>query len=907
MGKYEEDIEASSARFIKIIEENRKHQRDLMETVQEKILENRKLEEEKLQLIYKNNQMKAAHAKIRSQSQLELSQVEEQIANLESIAAEGKRFRVKLQQAEERLQNQRGVFEQQLTERDRNTADLDFKVGQLQAKLQQQQVTQQSLRDKLDAEGRSSQEKGQQLKKVQNAYRQTQREKNDILEKYEALAAKSAEQDKAIHAHCEQLQKLEAELKINREASLMNPSIQSQLFERQKREARLLQRIQELMQEKRDPEVEQDLEEQKRENERLEASVRVLEQRLEKTERLNDSLVQKLQEAKTVALNKVGRLEKEHSEVAAELRRKIELVAAEREGMRLKLDREGKLSKEKVEKLQAECEVQHKSIVELKSVSEEMQNLAKNAKIELKKQTEKSETLRKEAENLRVELQARKIECDHVKNEMRKVQDELGKVKVSEAACRKELGALNEAVNKKISAIKVEFEKASKQLRSSSKTNLELQKVLDEVKEELEEKQKILILKSEENAEFCKKIAAHEEQVKKLGAEVSRLVSREKEYQKTVQKLQQEVKEKSEKLEEKEQEIVCAEKEKSEMRYTVRCFGEENQQLSSKCAELESRVVRQTKDGDLLKASLSDLKKQNDALIEKFRNSAKLLKTNLTHAPSQGGQGGDFSEEVANDWRNLEAFDEKLKEIIDKNERNLADKEQQLANLNQQMSQLHANIRKLEEKNHQETQAVDNLKEETSQLLQKVKNLTAEKRKMEMLRDQTMAENASVLDMLASSSRRVQELESCVAAFDQGALEDKYTKMKKVLRKLKSRHEVLEKERDGLKAALFQVKVKESEVDDLKKAFERQSREINTLKMKEQQKKGVRKYVARHQEPDLLRQGCFDLLKGLMETYEKEPANFEKLAQCKELKKKVAESENAREVFQEIECLLKKK
>ncbi|XP_065331426.1 plectin-like [Cloeon dipterum] len=892
------DYDENSRRFVKCMEESRKQKVELMESLRGKNYENERLLGENEKLAEENLRLKESHSKFRLQSQQELAEIEKQIFNLEMIATEGKKFQTKLALTEDKLAKQRDYFEKHLDQRNQEIANLEFSVSQLQNKLQQHiqsgKTTYEKRPDLKEA----------QLKRIQEANKQLCKEKSDLHERYQALALKNAEQDKKIVEYCEKLQKLESELKMNKEASLMNPSIQSQLYERQKREAKLLNRVQELMK------GSDEKANKTSELQQLRMSVVSLQERLKKTEELNKALALTFQEAKDVAKESISKLESEKSLLEAEVRKTTELFAAEKEA-RENYASAASASKSRLEKLQTECGIQRASILEFKRVSEQMQELAATSKAELEKQSELGERLRKEADTLKSELESCKSECDVVKKERETLQSELKKAKNSEAASEAKFASLKEAVQKKTSAIKIQFEAASKELRKSKSAVSDLQKSLDETKGWLEDTQQELAAKAGENEQLRSKAREHEHEAKTLTSEIERLRLKEEELNEKIETLSTNLQKKAAELAEKDREIEkikaktasdadeVLKKEKASLETVIASLTEKNQQLDGKRAQLEEEVGKLRKSEETVRASLSGLQSENAALSDSCRKIAKVLNANY---PGPDVQGGDAE--------NHESPDVILESMLAAYESKLEEKDRKLASLAEQLDLLNQKIYAF----GKEAGKGESLQGENANLQQKLKILMADKRRLETQVDELTAEKEKMIELLSMSECKILELESDrEQSQDHEAVKEKFLKAKKVIKKQINKIQVLEQESRELKSVLLTVKIKECDLDDLKKQVDRQRNEISTLKLKEQQRIGKMKQAAKNAllanlsagQTDLHYEGCMELLKGLAAKYDSEPRHADKFSFCKTLMHRLIAERNPKEIGQEIDRFLK--
>ncbi|CAB3383619.1 Hypothetical predicted protein [Cloeon dipterum] len=890
------DYDENSRRFVKCMEESRKQKVELMESLRGKNYENERLLGENEKLAEENLRLKESHSKFRLQSQQELAEIEKQILNLEMIATEGKKFQTKLALTEDKLAKQREYFEKHLDQRNQEIANLELSVSQLQNKLQLQIQSGKTYEKRPDL-------KEAQLKRIQEANKQLCKEKSDLHAKYQALAFKNAEQDKKIVEYCEKLRKLESELKMNKEASLMNPSIQSQLYERQKREAKLLNRVHELIK------GSDEKANKTSELQQLRMSVVSLQERLKKTEELNKALALTFQEAKDVAKESISRLESEKSLLEAEVKKTTELFAAEKEA-RENYASAASASKTRLEKLQTECGIQRASILEFKQVSEQMQQLATTSKAELQKQSELGERLRKEADALKSELESCKAESDVVKKERETLQVELKKAKNSEAASEAKFASLKEAVQKKTSAIKLQFEAASKELRKSKSTVSDLQKSLDETKGQLEDAQQELAAKAGENEKLRSTAREHEDEAKTLTSEIERLRLKEEELNQKIETLSTNLEKKAAQLAEKDREIEkikaktasdvdeVLKKEKASVEEAIASLTEKNQQLDGKRAQLEEEVGKLRKSEESVRASLSGLQSENAALSDYCRKIAKVLNANYPGPDIQGG-----------DAENQQSPDVILESVLAAYESKLEEKDRKLASLAEQLDLLNQKIYAF----GKEAGKGESLQGENANLQQKLKILMADKRRLETQVDELTAEKEKMIELLSMSECKILELESDrEQSQDHEAVKDKFLKAKKVIKKQINKIQVLEQESRELKSVLLTVKIKECDLDDLKKQVDRQRNEISTLKLKEQQRMGKMKQAAKNAllanlsgQTDLHYEGCMELLKGLVAKYDREPSHADKFGFCKTLMHRLIAERNPKEIGQEIDRFLK--
>lgn len=257
--------------------------------------------------------LKNYNENITQRSRKELLEVQRQISCVQGMVLERKSYQAKFKQAEEALQRQQNLFEQQLHERVEQIETLETSIQYLNSKLTQ---ASQTPRDLL-TETFATPETPKNCSSADDVIKNLMAKKEELNSKYTELAAKFEEQDRTIQEYCKKVKELEGALRSSKETSILNPSIQSQLLERQQREAKLLKHLQEL--EGNHSDLLKSFDIQAKENSELKESALKLAQWLKNT----DELIKEYEDTKQKMLINVTTLQKESPKWKAPRNRKL--------------------------------------------------------------------------------------------------------------------------------------------------------------------------------------------------------------------------------------------------------------------------------------------------------------------------------------------------------------------------------------------------------------------------------------------------------------------------------------------------------------------------------------------------------------------------------------------------------
>jgi len=848
---------------------------------------------------------------VTSQSRLELFEVQKQISDVEGLVKEKKSFQSRFLVSEETLKKQKRFYEDQLHQRDSDIKTLETGIKQLQTRLTEASKTHKSLLLKANAGDSGA---AHLSKKSDELVSKLIKEKEELYKKYQELAKKLAAQDESMQDYCQQLKKLEFDLQVSREANLMNPSIQAQLLDRQRREAKLLIRLQELEQIK--VTCLANNEQQAKENEELKESVLKLEKRLKKTEELNVKLEKQLQVIQQEAASKISTLETDHSNFVTEAEKEIQKLAAEKTSAIIQIEKVLKNKQKEAEILKLDCKSKTQKLVEFKKLTEEMQDLAIKSKNELNQHQSNNNRLEQEIEHLRQKLKFCNTEYDKMKLEQKKLREEISALQNSEAVSKDVLAKQNAEVAEELAVVKSDFQKTSLKLQDSEEKSQTLQNELHGVKSLLEEKQNDVDLKITENDELHKKISVLEKHTLILEEKISTLLKTESEYAQKWSNLENLIRENSSATDEIG---VVRNKHQHDLKILTEDFEQKNKQLSEKSAALSVHLLKMKEEGEEVKSKLASLQRENGDLqctIQQLTHLVKSRSFGLLGQQQQQLWVDSSSGDVDNNSFDLKEFSAMLHELIQNMDETMKTKDENLVQLNLQISQLQANLSANEEQSKLRGEcfekSLEKVQTEKKLLEERLKCCKMEQSELKMHLAQMKGEKGHLQKMLSESNSKIVQLQcDCIRNFDihektEQELEstianfcEKVNMQQKMIKNLEEENEKFSKK----------VLVDDGEICRLKEENQRQKGALRVFKSKEKKRNEtssqLKQILEEHQfsaGPNTFSncESSLNILECLTEKFEGKAEHLESLKLCKTLRNQLLKEKNRTQLAHKV-------
>lgn len=841
--------------------------------------------------------LKKYNEQVSLRSRHELMEVQQQISSVEAMAEQSKSFQAKFESTEAALRRQRNFYEQQLQRRDGEIETLETSIKFLQSKLSQASQTPRALLTESFATPDSSKNRS-----ADDVIKSLVAEKEELNSKYKALAAKFEEQDLSMQEYCKQVKKLGDALEASKESSLMNPSIQAQLLERQKREAKLLKHLQEL--EGKHSELLGNFEIQAKENSDLKESALKLEQRLKNT----DELIKQCEGTKQEALSKVTALQRECAQVEDEKRKEIEKIEADKASEKAKLEEELRRSKIAAKSMQLERDAKIEQIKAFKNVSEQMQNLAKESKKEVDAHREMSSKLNKDVELLKKELSQYHEKCEKMQVENKKLSALFAAAQKSDTESKNMLVKLNEEVRKKLDTIKTEYQRVTSELQMANEKSNTLQEELKRVNKQKAEKQTGAERLQIEKVELDDKMQQLQTHCQKLEGTIGKLKEAETKNLFQLSQLEQLLKDKSSALAAKNNELKIIESGfDSETKSLHENLSQKNAHLSEKCSALEDDVDKLRAVEESNKTEIKLLRKENEGLQHEIRELTEWVKTK---AMGQLNSGDSSSGDVEDSAAGARLFGLLLEQLIFAMENKIKTRDEKLHLLAGSIEKLKSKIANLEQRTKLQVAEVSKEQRQKFKLEAQLKNLSDEKAKLEKEHHRVSQDQSVCLEELESANNKIislqNEKEKHFEILEES--DQKFTELSAKIKALHLKNQGLEKQNQELHAKLVENVDLISQLTD---ANRRQKHHMISLQAKEKSRAEIQKQLQEFADeyknanfPKEVTESPLHVLECLIDKFGANSDQLQYLKLCKTLRNRLLADEKKTQLADQIVTLM---